>query len=196
MQRLAAEEFLGDLALEGNAVRPVLDHNLLLERPGQHSPIPRTGSVRPEGCTPKRGQNCTPIHTWRISVAPVASHTRVPLGSPIIAATELRAPDEAQPHPPRHSPDTHTMRKIDLDNPGVASRRSFPAGDLTGTRPWPASAVLSNPSRQSRRQRNSWLAFTSCWRATTDAEAPGTSVSATICRFNAAGQCRRRPGTY
>ena len=42
-----------------------------------------------------------------------------------------------------------------------------------------------------RRHLNSWLLFTSWRRATTDIDAPGTSVSATICRFNASEYCRR-----
>ena len=45
----------------------------------------------------------------------------------------------------------------------------------------------------SRRHLNSWLVFTSCRRATIDTEAPGSSVSATIWRFNASGHSRRRP---
>ena len=55
-----------------------------------------------------------------------------------------------------------------------------------------ASARRQFP-RQLRRHWKSWLAFTSCRRATIDTDEPGSSVSATICRFNASGQRRRRP---
>ena len=66
---------------------------------------------------------------------------------------------------------------------------------ITGTSPgvddvegagWPAS-------RYRRRQLNTWFALTSYCRATTETEAPGTNVAATISRFSASGQrlCRR-----
>ena len=42
--------------------------------------------------------------------------------------------------------------------------------------------VPSRPSRYSFRQRNTWLAFTSCRRATLETETPGSSVSSTIAR--------------
>ncbi len=43
------------------------------------------------------------------------------------------------------------------------------------------------------RQLNTWLAFTSYCRATTDTDAPGTNDAATISRFSASGhdRCRR-----
>jgi hypothetical protein len=59
-----------------------------------------------------------------------------------------------------------------------------------------SQAVTGKPARSpaasSRRHLNTWLAFTSCRRATTDTEATGTSVSATIRRFSATGHDRRR----
>src|SRR5207247_1329864 len=46
----------------------------------------------------------------------------------------------------------------------------------------------------SHRHLNSWLAFTSCRRATSDTDEPASSVSAAICRFSSSGQSRRLAG--
>jgi hypothetical protein len=63
----------------------------------------------------------------------------------------------------------------------------------TGTIVLAATNAGTACGNTSRRHLNSWLVFTSCRRATIDTEAPGSSVSATIWRFNAAGHSRRRP---
>lgn len=68
---------------------------------------------------------------------------------------------------------------------------------VTGTSPdvdgGAASGFSANPYR--RRQLKTWFALTLCWRATTETDAPGTNVAATISRFSASGQrlFRRRP---
>ena len=64
----------------------------------------------------------------------------------------------------------------DTISTGSMGTRS-PAGDCSGV--------------TSRRHLNSWLALTSCRRATIETDEPGSSVSATIRRFNASGQSRR-----
>src|SRR5271170_7547907 len=61
---LAGQELLSDLALELDAVRAVLRHGLpSFESPARRSILSRP-TVRPEGPTPIRGQNCTPIDKW------------------------------------------------------------------------------------------------------------------------------------
>jgi hypothetical protein len=55
--------------------------------------------------------------------------------------------------------------------------------DVDGGRP---SGSLASPYR--RRQLNTWFALTLCWRATTETDAPGTNVAATISRFSASGR--------
>src|SRR5262249_11474825 len=55
------------------------------------------------------------------------------------------------------------------------------------------SAAGGAPGAISRRHLNSWLALASCRRATIETDAPGSSVSPTIRRFNTSGHCRRRP---
>src|SRR5215470_1512663 len=70
-----------------------------------------------------------------------------------------------------------------------ARRGRSPSGAIsTGTITLLSIAVFGN---NCRRHRNSWLLFTSWRRATIDTDAPGSSVSATIWRFNASEYCRR-----
>src|SRR5262249_9409720 len=56
-----------------------------------------------------------------------------------------------------------------------------------------ASSWSAATASYCRRHLKTWLALTSCRRATIDTDAPGSRVSATICRFTASGQRLRRP---
>jgi hypothetical protein len=61
---------------------------------------------------------------------------------------------------------------------------------VTGTSPLDDDeddGVVEPDFSASRRQRKTWLALTSYWRATTETEAPGKQVAATISRFSADG---------
>jgi hypothetical protein len=65
----------------------------------------------------------------------------------------------------------------------------LPSGAIaTGTIAPLSTTAFGNSSR---RHLNSWLLFTSWRRATIDTDEPGSSVSATIRRFNASEYCRR-----
>src|SRR4029078_31720 len=56
---------------------------------------------------------------------------------------------------------------------------------VTGTN---AGVATSVAARKRRRQAKTWLALTSYCRATTETDAPGRDVAATISRFSASGQ--------
>ena len=69
------------------------------------------------------------------------------------------------------------------------------AGTNTGTN---AGVATSAAARKRRRQAKTWLALTSYCRATTETDAPGRDVAATISRFSASGQrlFRRRSALF
>src|SRR5665213_717642 len=69
------------------------------------------------------------------------------------------------------------------------SAETMPPSPMTPTGT-SAAPVPITPRRHCCRHEKSWLVLTSCRRATTDTDAPGTSVSATICRFCAFVHCR------
>jgi hypothetical protein len=94
-------------------------------------------------------------------------------------------------------PDTSISMMSEAAHVGDAAGSSSGSGvTVTGNRPGvdDAAADGSLASRQRRRQLNTWFALTSYCRATTETDAPGTSVAATISRFSASGQrlLRRR----
>src|SRR5215471_17244207 len=73
--------------------------------------------------------------------------------------------------------------------PSRSLRGRSPSGAIsTGTMVPLSTTAFGNSCR---RHLNRWLLFTSWRRATTDTDAPGASVSATIWRFNASEYCRR-----
>jgi hypothetical protein len=94
--------------------------------------------------------------------------------------------------------DCQTARKGDA---GSASNRLFHADPQLGsgtistgsmaTLPMLAASAGGSSAAISCRHLKTWLAFTSCRRATMETDAPGSSVSATIRRFNASGHSRR-----
>ncbi len=70
---------------------------------------------------------------------------------------------------------------------------STSANTPIGTNSQAASVKAArSPVANACRHLNSWLAFRSCRSKTTDTEAPGTNVSATIPRFSPFGHDRRR----
>src|SRR5439155_8883879 len=68
---------------------------------------------------------------------------------------------------------------------------SGPGTISTGSIVLPSAAAGGAFGSSSRRHLNSWLAFTSCRRATIDTDDPASSVSATIWRLSASGHSRR-----
>ena len=71
-------------------------------------------------------------------------------------------------------------------------RRGWFAGDRRRHQRHRTRARTRIAAPNARRQVNNMLAFTSCRRATTDTEAPGCNVSATIRRFSSSDHNRRR----
>ena len=132
----------------------------------------------------------------RMSVWPVAIHTRTPLEIGIIAAT---APSKHASTPPSRRPTTQEFvrprrarsQSGRLIQPGCRRCRRIILTGRIG-----ASFFGSAGSKpHCRRQVNSWLAFRSCRRATWVIEAPSSRVSSMIRRFSSRVQDRRlRPG--
>jgi hypothetical protein len=102
------------------------------------------------------------------------------------------------------SGDTSPRRHTRVPHPNVISitplRRERGRGSLgcSDTISNGSMAMLSSvagicPGDISRRHLKTWLGFTSWRRATIETDEPGSSVSATIRRFNASGHCRRLP---
>ena len=100
------------------------------------------------------------------------------------------SPRASSPHDP------HPVRGEDHDDAFSAETISASpsARTTSGANPTSSSAAgkTRQPSRVRRRQSDTWLGRRSYRRATARTVAPGSSVSATIRAFNAAGQ-RRRP---
>jgi hypothetical protein len=88
---------------------------------------------------------------------------------------------------------TPLRRKRDRGSPVRSGASSTGCAISTGSIATLSSAAGSCSDVISRRNLNSWLALTSCRRAAIETDAPGSSVSATIRRFDISGQCRRFP---
>src|SRR3974390_1990724 len=79
--------------------------------------------------------------------------------------------------------------------PGVAGNcaatRRWQGATTTGTNVATGADPPADVGSNSRRQRNSWLEWIPCRRATSETEAPATSISPTIARFCSPLQRRR-----
>ncbi len=148
---------------------------------------------------------------FRMSVWPVASNTRTPLGG-IIADQERQELDPTHRHPPSGQPERSVRREVDFNQPaGVAGspRTSLtPSGHTAAHRPLRIRfadrdrdksrfrpAAPRRPSRACRRQLNKRLFAISRRRATSQTTVPGPKLSSTIRILSSCRQRRRPFGT-
>ena len=136
----------------------------------------------------------------RISVLPVASHTRTPDGDrdhPRNAASTRRNAAALASRPTRIVVPSTSAISIetsvaDGDLAGRGGSAAIGSGiSWTGRNCTPAAGA-SAPLRTCRRQFHSSPRLTSCRRATSAKHAPGTSSSATMRSFSSSRQRRRR----
>ena len=124
---------------------------------------------RSAGAARKRGAQTAPAGTTR---------PRRAVGRSPVSSTRFSArPSKLEPTRTRQSPPTSISMASEADGAGrIPPLRSGSGVIVTGTSPLDDDeddGVVEPDFSASRRQRKTWLALTSYWRATTETEAPG-----------------------